>query len=311
MKQKILTIGDATMDMVLHIEHMPSPGEAVKSRGSYGFLPGGRGTRAAAAMARLSANAAFCTRLGADSHGKHLLTLLEEFGVNTQYIGIDKMQNTGFSAIIGEEGREPRAVLFPAANRNISRGDIEDAFSFEPELLFLQSEIPFSLVTYAAEEASEMQVPILFEMTNPEAASDIDRLPPLELFVANEDTTELLTGIRPGSVDHSLRAGIELSRRIQAHYYVMKLGARGAFVYDGKFCHLIPAYPTRKIVDMAGVGEAFTAALAVAYLRNTADITGAVRYACAAAALSLSKAGTLLSYPTDEEVRAFMSSNPN
>ncbi len=311
MQKTILVVGNASMDMVLYMERLPEEGEATVSTGSYGFLPGGRGTNVTVAMANLSAGVAFCTRLGADSHGQRLLSLLEEREVNTRYIGIDKMQNTGFSAILNTEGHDNRTVLYPGANRNISRGDIEESFLSEPDALFVQNEIPFSLTTFAAESASVRQVPIYCELTNKEALSDVDRLPPLEVLFVNEDIAEALTGIRPGNVDNSLRAGIELARRIKSHYYVMKLGTRGAFIYDGRFCHLIPSYPVRKVVDTAGVGDCFSGALTVAYLRNGGDITSATRYACAAAALSLQKAGTVTAYPTDSEVRAFLAANPN
>ncbi len=311
MQKSILVVGNASMDMVLHMERLPNNGESLESQGSYGFLPGGRGTQVTVAMANLSAHVAFCTRLGADSHGQRLLQLLEERGVNTRYVGIDKMQNTGFSAILHTDGYDNRTVLYPGANRNISRGDIEESFLSEPDALYIQNEIPFSLTTFAAESAEMRQIPIFCELTNRDSLSDIDRLPPLEILFLNEDITEALTGIRPGSIDNSLRAGIELARRVKAHYYIMKLGSRGAFIYDGRFCHLISSYPVRKIVDTAGVGDGFSGACTVAYLQNGGDITAATRYACAAAALSLSKAGTVTSYPTDAEVRAFLAANPN
>ena len=311
MQEKILTVGNAAMDMVLYTDRMPMPGEAHISQAGYGFLPGGRGTQVTAAMARLSASVAFVTRLGADSHGQRLLALLEEMQVDTRFVGIDKMQNTGFSAIICEDGKDNRALLYPGANRNISRSDIEEAFLSEPSLVYLQNEIPFSLVTQAAENAAFRQIPIFIELTNPQSLDDVDRLPAVEVLIANEDVTERLTGIRPGGIDNSLRAGIELARRVRARYYVMKLGVRGAFVYDGRFCHLIPAYQVRNVVDTAGVGDAFSGALAVSYMKNGGDITAAARYACAAAALSVGKAGTVSSYPTDAEVRAFLAANPN
>jgi ribokinase len=85
---------------------------------------------------------------------------------------------------------------------------------------------------------------------------------------------------------------------------VLKLGERGAFIYDGKYCDIVEAYEVNP-VDTTAAGDAFTAALTVEYLR-TGDIYTAVKYGNAVGALTAMKVGALNSLPREAEVRKFM-----
>jgi len=84
----------------------------------------------------------------------------------------------------------------------------------------------------------------------------------------------------------------------------LKLGERGCFVYDGKYCDLISPYDVN-VVDTTAAGDVFTAALTAEYLR-TGDILGSAKFANAAGALAVSKLGAVNSVPTLEEVKKLM-----
>jgi ribokinase len=110
----------------------------------------------------------------------------------------------------------------------------------------------------------------------------------------------------PQGSESSLRAAYALYSKVKCKYVVIKLGARGAFVYDGKHFDMIPAYRPDKVVDTTAAGDTFTAALTLEYLRNGANISGAVKYGAAAAAISVSRKGASVSIPTADEVAEFM-----
>ena len=111
----------------------------------------------------------------------------------------------------------------------------------------------------------------------------------------------------PAGADTSLRAALALWRRLKCRYIVIKQGARGACIYDGKHFDMIPAFRPDKVVDTTAAGDTFTAAMTLEYLR-TGDIKAAARYGAAAAAISISRVGASSSIPTAEEVRRFISS---
>ena len=61
-------------------------------------------------------------------------------------------------------------------------------------------------------------------------------------------------------------------------------------------------------MDTTAAGDAFTAALTVAYLRTGGDIRTSVEYANAAGAITVTRAGAGPSIPTEAEVIGFLES---
>ena len=308
--KKILIISNASMEMVVHTDRLPLPDETLLGSFSHYFLPGGKGSLSSVAVARLGGDVALCTRLGADNHGQRLMSLYNESGVDTRFIPIDKTANTGFNLYIIERNGTTRALQNPGASYNLSRADVEQAFLCLPDAVYLQFEIPFEIARFASEIAAAKGIPVFVDASGVSPTTAISTLSPLEVFSPNEKETELLTGVTPVGIDGCLRACIELARRVKARYYVLKLGNRGAFIYDGRFCHMAPAYPVRNAVDTAAAGDAFSAALATEYLRNGGDIRQACLYANAAAAITITRPGTTASLPTADEVAAFIKENP-
>lgn len=90
---------------------------------------------------------------------------------------------------------------------------------------------------------------------------------------------------------------------VQAKYIVLKLGDRGAFLYDGRQYYTFPAEST-PVVDTTAAGDVFTAALTYWYLEK-GNILKAADFAGCAAAVSVSRAGASTSVPTLAEVIAF------
>lgn len=99
----------------------------------------------------------------------------------------------------------------------------------------------------------------------------MNKLAKVDIFSPNEIETALITGIRPDTLDDCLRASMAICSQTDVRYVVLKLGARGCYVYDGKYCDLIAPFVVQA-VDTTAAGDAFTAALATEFLR-TGDIT--------------------------------------
>jgi ribokinase len=83
---------------------------------------------------------------------------------------------------------------------------------------------------------------------------------------------------------------------------VLTLGSKGALVVTPEETGLVPG---RKVtaVDTTAAGDAFTGAFAVR-LAAGEDIVSSVEYACAAAAISVTRMGAQSSLPTAQEVEA-------
>jgi ribokinase len=248
----------------------------------------------------------FCTRLGRDSHGETLYNYYKECGIDVGHIVIDKEYPTGFAAImVDKKTAQNRILCYPGANRAICEEDLDNAFLSCPDALYMQLEINDEVIFYAADYAHRHDIPIFIDAGPARRDFPLEKLPPVTVFSPNEAETECYTGIRPQGMDSCLMAAHELHKRVRAEYIVLKLGERGAFVFNGTRCSFMPAFHVRA-VDTTAAGDAFTAALTLRYLESGGDINDATGYANAVAALTVSKAGASYSIPSADEVAAFL-----
>lgn len=304
MKKRILVVSSANMDFVMNMHTIPSAGQTVIDNGSYRFVPGGKGANSAVAISRLGGDCVFCTRLGSDANGDLLHNLYNNEGIDTRFIVHDKDVPTGLASIMVEDNGVNRIVVYPGANLAITTDDIDNAFTSYPDALFMQLEISPEAVIYAADTAAKQNIPIFIDAGPATKNFPLDRLPPLEVFSPNEVETEIFTGINPSSPDNCLRAAIALSKIVNAHYYVIKLGSRGVYIYDGLYYHCIPTYDVRA-VDTTAAGDAFTAAFALAYL-HTGDVEYAGKYGNIVGSITVSRAGAYTSLPTEADIADFI-----
>jgi ribokinase len=106
-------------------------------------------------------------------------------------------------------------------------------------------------------------------------------------------------------VDDAVQAAQKLVRIAPSRYAVIKLGERGALLYDTEedYAKYVKGYPV-EAVDSTAAGDAFTAAMTAHYLRY-GDMPQAVAYANTAGALAVTHLGAQPSLPTALEVQEF------
>jgi ribokinase len=303
-QKRILTVSSANMDFVMNINAVPKAGQTLCDDGRCVFLPGGKGANSAVAVRRLGGDSVLCARLGRDANGAILRNIYTQEKLDTRFLYIDTEAATGLAAIMVEPDGQNRIIIFPGANARLSTEDVDRAMICRPDGLLMQLEISAQTVLHAAWEAYEKEIPIFLDAGPASPDFPLGELPPLEIFSPNETETVVYTGINPTNPDMCLRACMELTRIVRAKYYVLKLGARGCYIYDGKYYHCLPAYGIGA-VDTTAAGDCFTAALTLEYLRS-GDIVRAGRYANVVGALAVSKSGALPSIPTDAQVQRFI-----
>ncbi len=302
--KRILTVSSANMDFVMSVSKIPQGGETQLESGSYQFVPGGKGANSAVAVRRLGGDSVFCCRLGKDANGSIMHNIYKKEGLDTRFIVVDPDAVTGLGAIMVEPSGQNRIILFPGANVRLKKEDIDASFISRPDALLMQLEITKEAVLHAAWTAHDKNIPIILDAGPANPDFPLNELPPLEIFSPNETETEIFTGINPSNPDNCLRAAMALQKLVVAKYYVIKLGGRGCYIYDGKYYHCLPAYGINA-VDTTAAGDAFTAALTLEYLRS-GDIVRAGRYANVVGALAVSKKGALPSLPTEAAVNKFI-----
>lgn len=306
MNKKILVVSSANMDMVLDIERVPDAGQTVIDNGAYTYVPGGKGANSALAFARLGGNCVFLTRVGADSNGDVLLSLYKREGIDISHIKRDSSAPTGLATIFVERSGQNRIIVFAGANQKIDTGSIENAIEDTPDALYLQFEINYDAVLHAAKCASEKGVPIFIDAGAIKRDFPFNELPEVEIFSPNESEAREITGILPDSDEKCHEVALEITKLIKAKYIVIKLGGRGAYIFDGENGKIVPTYDTT-VVDTTAAGDAFTAALTLEYLR-TYDIYRACEYGNATGTLTVSRKGASSSIPSHSEVETFLKS---
>ncbi len=305
--KRILLVGSANMDLSMNMFKIPEPGETLLDDGGIAYTPGGKGANSAVAFAKLGADCVFSTKLGADAHGQKLFNYYKSCGINTAHIKVDQENPTGLAVVMKEADGANRIVVYPGANRMLNADNILEAFSSQPDALYIGFEIPFSTAVSAAKIAVAKNIPVFVDAAPASKEYPLESLPQVEVFSPNETETFEYTGIMPTGTESCLKAAYALYNRVKAKYIIIKLGARGAFLYDGKHFDLIPAYRPEKVVDTTAAGDTFTAALTLEYLRS-GNIKNAMQYGAAAAAITVSRKGAGASVPSEAEVIDFLKS---
>ena len=300
--KKILVVGSSNTDMVIKTDHLPRAGETVLG-GTFFMNPGGKGANQAVAIARLGGQIAFICKTGSDVFGHQSYQLFEEEGIDISYVFSDTVRPSGVALITVDENGENCIVVASGANAYLTPNDIAAAESAidEADFVLMQLEIPIETVEFIAKKAAGKNKKVIL---NPAPARNLSKelLQNLYAITPNETEAELISGIKITD-EASAREAAERMVELGVDNVVITLGSKGAFVYGGGVCEMVPAVKV-KAQDTTAAGDIFNGALAVA-LAEDRSMLDAVRFACKAAAISVTRTGAQSSAPYRNEVDVF------
>jgi ribokinase len=302
-KAFVLVIGSSNTDMVIHVEHIPKPGETILG-GEFVCAPGGKGANQAVAAARAGAAVTFVARLGQDMFGEKAMAGFVAEQIDVSHVVRDKENPSGVALIfVGGRGENSIAVA-SGANARLSPADVRKAAHrlAQARVVLLQLESPLPTIEAAVKLAAAAGVHVIL---NPAPAQSLpDRLlKQVYLLTPNETEVELLSGVKVTNEASAARAaGILLRRGVQN--VIITMGARGAFLAEPNANHFLPGYKV-KAVDSTGAGDVFNGALAAALAQHR-PLLEAARFASAAAAISVTRPGAQNSAPRRHEIDHFL-----
>ena len=298
-RRDIVVLGSLNMDVVARAEHLPAPGETVLG-GGFRMLPGGKGANQANAAARLTVGAGvvkLAGRVGKDPFAERLRASLGASGVDSGYVLETAEAPTGIAMIWLDAAGQNSILVAPGANLLFDAGSAEalrPLYARAACALF-QLETPLDAVERAMAIARESGAVTILD---PAPAQLLPReiLELADWVTPNETEARLLTGreLDPAETERALLT-------MGARGVVLKLGAAGCFSGGRMF----PGFAV-DVVDTTAAGDTFNAAFAVALAENR-NTAGALRFANAAAALSVTKLGAQTSAPLRAEVDAYCS----
>ena len=298
MTAKIVVVGSFNADLTSYMERMPRPGETVHGD-QFVTGAGGKGSNQAVAAARLGAEVTFIGRVGADVFANLAFEIWDAEGVNREFVIQDPDHATGVAPILVDSSGENMIVVVLGANGRVQKQDIDAARAriAEADVLVAQLEINYDMVTYALQTAKELGVTTILNPA-PAAAISQDTIALADYLTPNETELETLSGAAISDVATAARS--LLTRADQTA--VVTLGAKGAQIVSYASSTRVETFNV-DVVDTTGAGDAFNGGLAVALSEGMA-LLEAVRFANAAAALCVTKAGTARSTPYRQAVAA-------
>jgi ribokinase len=303
MKPYILVIGSSNTDMVVKADRLPVPGETVLG-GAFVMAGGGKGANQAVAAARLGGEVIFIAKVGDDIFGKQAVESFKREGIDTSLIVTDPVHPSGVALITVDAKAENCIVVASGANSNLMPDDLPAAEEKikNASIILMQLEIPVATVTYVAERAARHGIKLIL---NPAPACELsdDVLQKVTIITPNQKEAEMLTGIKATSRSGAEAAAHALSEK-GINTVIITMGAVGALILQNDKLEWIPA-PTVRAVDTTAAGDVFSGALAVA-LSEGQTVKEAAVFACAAAALSVTKMGAQTSAPARNETDDFL-----
>lgn len=300
--RKILVVGSSNTDMVIKARHLPRPGETILG-GSFFMNPGGKGANQAVTIARLGGQVTFICKTGSDIFGHQSQQLFEEEGINTSYIFSDSEHPSGVALITVDDNAENCIVVASGANANLLPSDLNkaDEAIAEADLILMQLEIPMETVEYVAEQGHRLGKKVIL---NPAPAHPLSPslLKHLYMITPNETEAEMISGIKITDEASAIEAAKVLVG-MGVQNVIITLGSKGALAYCDKDMEMVPALKV-EAVDTTAAGDVFNGALTVA-LSEGRSLPEAVRFACKASAISVTRVGAQSSAPYRNEVDIF------
>jgi ribokinase len=303
---KLVVLGSINADHVLQVTDFPRPGETVTGRG-YRIVPGGKGANQAVAAARLGADIGFIARIGQDAIGAQMYTGFQQDGMDVQGVSIDPQLPTGIAIIYVADHGENSIGISPEANGALTPEVVEQ---FKPLLLaadtlLLQLEVPLETVAAAISLAHANQVKVVL---NPAPARPLsaELLAQVDLITPNQTEAELLTGV-PVNDARSAAAAAAQFHALGIPEVMITMGKAGVWYSKRGVGKLVPGFRVQA-VDTTAAGDTFNGAL-LAQLQRNDDMDAAIRFAHAAAAISVTRPGAQTSIPTRREVEQFLASH--
>ncbi|MGW0932099.1 ribokinase [Streptomyces sp. NPDC002644] len=290
----VVVLGSANMDLVAYVAKAPQRGETVAGR-EFRTAPGGKGANQAVAAARAGAAVAMVGAVGNDTFGLRLRSALEASGVLTDRLRTAEVPSGTAHIVVDDEGGNA-IVVVPGANAQVTALDPRDEEVISrADLLLLQLEIPPDAVLAGARVARAHGTRTVLTPA-PVQPLPSELLDHVDLLLPNEHEAAALTGVADPH-----RAALALLERVPE--VVVTLGEAGSlWAARGSEPVLVPS-PRVRAVDTTGAGDTFAGALAVA-LTERRPMPEALRWAAAAASLSVQRPGASASMPYRSEIEA-------
>ncbi|HKM06236.1 MAG TPA: ribokinase [Sphaerochaeta sp.] len=291
---KFLNYGSVNIDLVFTVDHVVQPGETLSSSAFFRSA-GGKGANQSAALAKAGANVTHAGKIGSD--GQFLVDLLRGYGVDTSLIRVYEGA-TGQALIQLDKHKQNAIVLFGGGNLQITRDEIDTSLErFDAgDMLVLQNEIVYT--AYLMESANRRGMKICLNTAPFDEKILSLPLHLADILVVNEIEGAALANTAKGA--SFIEVLDALVKKYPSSEIVLTVGKYGAY-YAYKETRLHEPIYDLPVADTTAAGDTF-----IGYFLTSRSLghsnAQALRYACKASALAVSRIGAMGSIPVASEV---------
>ena len=300
---QVVVLGVFVADTAYRADRMPRMGETILGK-SFALGPGGKGSNQAVAVGKLGAEVSIISRLGEDDFAQMALQTWKAANVTPKVI-TDASSYTGAAYIFIDDSTGDNAIIIaPGAAAQFSSDDIAQNAELiaGADVFMTQLEQPVEVAKAGLEVACKSgKITIL----NPAPATALERdvFELCDFITPNETEAEALTGVTVKTAKDAENAA-EALVALGVKTPVITMGEQGAYL---RGYGMTPAFNVGPVVETTGAGDAFNGGFATALAEGKSP-EEAVRFGCATASISVTRAGTAPSMPTREEVEKLLGS---
>lgn len=304
--KKLCVLGSINVDHVIHIPQFPQAGETLTGY-DYHQAFGGKGANQAVAAARLGTEVSFIGAIGEDDIGQTMKNSFANEKIDTQGIAVIAGQNTGLAMIQVADTGENSIVISAGANASLDETRVlqHKALIAEADYLLMQLETPLPAVSLAAKFAKETGTKVVL---NPAPAKPLPKelLALVDMITPNETEAEILTGVKIVDEQTAYQAA-QAFHQFGIELVLITLGEKGVYVSQKahQVGEIIAGFKV-EAKDTTAAGDTFNGAL-ISALMEQKTLNQAIRFAHAAAAISVTRKGAQSSIPYLAEVGGFLS----
>ena len=300
----IVILGIFVADTTYRAPRLPRMGETILGN-SFALGPGGKGSNQSVAAARAGGDVHFITRLGRDDFARIAHGVWAEAGVKPAVVE-DAGSYTGAAMIFVDAASGDNAIIVsPGAAGRIAPEDVQaqEVLIARAGIFMTQLEQPLPAAQAGLALARRHGVTTIL---NPAPAAPLadEMLALCDILTPNETEATALSGIAVTDLPSAEAACDALiARGVGA--VALTLGEKGVLLRkDGISLHC-PAFAAGPVVETTGAGDAFNGGFAVA-LAEGRSMADAMRFGCAVAGISVTRAGAAASMPHRKEVDALL-----
>ena len=294
---KVVCLGKCAVDWILRLDHFPEPDGRQPIR-TFVSTFGGQAATACVVLARLGAQVTFSGAIGDDDLGRAIVDNLREEGIPCVGMTPPPGTRSARSIILSDASSGLRTILYEEATAPFPVLDPIAPFVLDAQHLHLDGAAFPSLDHDLLDRCRARGVTVSVDAGTP--------IPALPQFLAQIDVLVTTKGqLRAVSGEEELERGVRTVQKRGPRTVVVTMGEHGCIGASGPQPVVRMPPCAVEVIDTTGAGDVFSGALAYA-IHRFPDLSMALRFASAAAALSCQGIGGRAACPTLDRVEAFL-----